>query len=80
MKNVYIEVFFPELPGGVCNQIGRAQASTIRSGIARAFEDAIKKTKRRKGKSKKLTGHRFTSITAKITITEAQPQEEIVNG
>lgn len=76
MKNVFAEVFFPELPGGVCSQVGRATATTIRSGIARAIDDAIKKTKRRKGKSGKLTGHRFTIIKASITITEAADQGE----
>lgn len=79
MKNVYVEAFFPELPGGVCNQTGRATASTIRSGIARAIDDAIKHTKRRKGASKKLTGHRFTIIQAKIVITEAADQTEDSN-
>ena len=67
MKAVTIEAMFPELKGGNIYRTGHGRASTAKAAISRAFGDVLKQIK----------GKRIHTITATITIVEAQPEEVI---
>lgn len=68
IKNAYIEATFPDMKGGAAHQVGRGSGGSVKAAIARAFSDLLKQPKLRR--------KHVRSIQARITITEAQPQEE----
>jgi hypothetical protein len=59
-KTVRIEANFPDLPGGIANQTGSGQGSSVRVAIAKAFANLLKQPK--------LKRKHYSEIRAVITI------------
>lgn len=68
IKRVLVEGTFLDLKGGNIFKTGVGKASTVRSGIARAFDDMLKKVK----------GKHIHSIKAVISIVDIE--EEVKEG
>ena len=63
MKIVMIEADFPELRAKYQKQLGKGQGSTRQSALAAATRDLLKQSG--------LKRMRFTTFTAKVTLTRA---------
>lgn len=59
-KTVRIEAHFPDLPGGIANQTGRGQGSSVRVAGAKAFANLLKQPG--------LKRKHYSEIRAVITI------------
>lgn len=59
-KTVRIEAHFPDLPGGIANQTGSGQGSSVRVAAAKAFANLLKQPR--------LKRKHFSEIRAVITI------------
>lgn len=68
MKVVMIDAQFPELKGGVCNQRGKGEGTSVKAAASRAIADLFKQ--------KGLKRKHFSMIKAVISVgTIADPEK-----
>lgn len=80
MKLATVEAFFPELPGGDCNKIGRGEGANAKAAISRAFGNVFKQLQKKRKGAKRAGGRRFTLIKATITLIDKKVLEGNLNA